>query len=121
MAEFIPVLFIFVPIISSVIIYLFKRKSVTNIVFLTQLILIFLFAYYIYQLQSNPSISLIILGGWNERFAISLRNDCLSLLFIGLSIFMWTAIIFFTYKTNSKYHKYLFFLMFLEGIFLAFL
>ncbi|MFA7422869.1 MAG: proton-conducting transporter membrane subunit, partial [Acholeplasmataceae bacterium] len=121
MAKFIPILFIFVPIISAVIIYLIKNKAITNIVFLTQIILIFLLGYYAYELSRDPSISIIILGGWNEKFAISLRNDTLSLLFVGLTIFMWTMVLFYTFKTNSKYHKYLFFLMFLEGIFLAFL
>src|SRR5690554_602088 len=121
MAKFIPILFIFVPIISAVIIYLIKNKAITNIVFLTQIILILLLGYYAYELSRDPSISVIILGGWNEKFAISLRNDTLSLLFVGLTIFMWTMILFYTFKTNSKYHKYLFFLMFLEGIFLAFL
>lgn len=121
MAKFIPILFIFVPIISAVIIYLIKNKAITNIVFLTQIILILLLGYYAYELSRDPSISIIILGGWNEKFAISLRNDTLSLLFVGLTIFMWTMVLFYTFKTNSKYHKYLFFLMFLEGIFLAFL
>jgi multicomponent Na+:H+ antiporter subunit D len=119
--KYIPVLFIFVPIISAVLIYLIKNKAITHLVFLTQIVLAILFGYYLYQLQQNPSISYIVLGGWNDRFAITLKNDSLSLLFIGLSIFMWTAVIFYTFKTNRKYHKYLFFLMFLEGIFLAFL
>ena len=121
MAKFIPVLFIFVPIISAIIIYLIKHKAITNIVFITQLILIILFGYYLYQLPHDPSITYIVLGGWSDRFAISLKNDDLSLLFIGLSIFMWTMVLFYTFKTNRKYHKYLFFLMFLEGVFLAFL
>src|SRR5690554_6436067 len=121
MAKFIPVLFIFVPIISAIIIYLIKHKAITNIVFITQLILIILFGYYIYQLPHDPSITYFVVGGWSDRFAISLKNDDLSLLFIGLSIFMWTMVLFYTFKTNRKYHKYLFFLMFLEGVFLAFL
>lgn len=118
--QYIPILFIFIPILAGIIIYLFKHKTVSLIVFPTQVILLVLFILYAYQLQSDPSISLYVIGGWNQRFAITLKNDTLSLLFIALTIFMWTIVLFYTFKTNRKYHKYLFFLMFLEGIFLAF-
>lgn len=121
MATYIPMLFIFIPIFAGIIIFLFKHKTVSLLVFPAQLILMILFGLYLYRLQSDPSISFLIIGGWNQRFAISLKNDTLSLLFIGLSIFMWTMVLFYTFKTNRKYHKYLFFLMFLEGVFLAFL
>jgi multicomponent Na+:H+ antiporter subunit D len=117
----IPILFIFIPILAGIIIYLFKHKTVSLIVFPTQIILLILFILYTYSLQSDPSISLVVIGGWNQRFAITLKNDTLSLLFIALTIFMWTIVLFYTFKTNRKYHKYLFFLMFLEGVFLAFL
>jgi multicomponent Na+:H+ antiporter subunit D len=75
----------------------------------------------VYHYTQNPNVAYIVLGGWNDKFAITLKNDTLSLTFIGLSLFMWTSVLFYTYKTNRIYHKYLFFLMFLEGIFLAFL
>ena len=121
MVELFPVFFIFIPIFTGIIIYLVKNKHVTSIVFLSQLILAILFGLYVYHYTQNPNVAYIVLGGWDDKFAITLKNDTLSLTFIGLSIFMWTSVLFYTYKTNRIYHKYLFFLMFLEGIFLAFL
>ena len=113
MIHLFPVFFIFIPILTGIVIYLVKNKHVTVIVFLSQIILAVLFGMYAYEYIQNSDVSYIVLGGWNDKFAITLKNDTLSLTFIALSIFMWTAVLFYTFKTNRIYHKYLFFLMFL--------
>ena len=114
-----PVLFVFIPILASLVVYLFKNKLASYVLFIAQIALFILFFQYIQALEVNPDLSLIVFGGWDEMYAISFYNDRLSLIFIGLTIFMWTILIMYTFKTNQKENKFLFFLMFLQGIFLG--
>src|SRR3989339_303267 len=114
-----PVLFVFIPILASLVVYLFKNKLASYVLFVAQIALFILFFQYIQALQTNPELSLIVFGGWDEMYAIRFYNDRLSLIFIGLTIFMWTILIMCTFKTNQKENKFLFFLMFLQGIFLG--
>jgi multicomponent Na+:H+ antiporter subunit D len=115
----IPVLFVFIPIVAAIIVYLFNHKLVTWILFVAQFAMIVLFGIYLYLLPTNPDLSLLIFGGWNELFAISFYNDTLSLTFVGLTLFMWLVLLMYTHKTNYRENKFLFFLMFLQGIFLG--
>jgi multicomponent Na+:H+ antiporter subunit D len=62
---------------------------------------------------------ILIFGGWNPIFAISFYVDQTSMLFIGLTLIMWLVILLFTFKKHRDDHMYLFFLMFLQGIFLG--
>lgn len=114
-----PVLFVFVPILASLIIYLFNNKWVSLLVFVSQAalsVLVVLFALY---LQANPDQALIVFGGWDERIGISFYNDQLSLIFIFLTIIIWWVILLYVFKENKKDNKFLFFLTFLQGIFLG--
>jgi len=121
MMHLIPVFFVFIPIIASLIVYLFKSKLSTYVIILAQLLLAILYGIYLIDFSETMSMPLVIFGGWNELFAISFYNDTLSLTFVGLAIFMWTMLIFYTFKTNQDEHKFLFFFMFLEGVFLGLL
>jgi multicomponent Na+:H+ antiporter subunit D len=114
---FIPILFVFLPIFAAILLYLFKNEKFSNIVFVTQGILILLFIYYAYHLKANPNHALVVFGGFDETFAISFYNDRLSLSFLGLGIFIWMMILLYTFNTNKKENKFLFFLMFLQGVF----
>ena len=89
--------------------------------FVSQLALFIIFFLYLRALQTSPELSLIVFGGWDERFAISFFNDRLSLILIGLTIFIMTMVLLYTFKTNQKEINFLFFLMFLQGIFLGLL
>lgn len=115
----IPILFVFIPIIGALIVYLFKNKFATSLLFVGQALLIALYVLFLQRMQIDPSVSLIVFGGWDELFAISFYNDRLSMIFIGLTIFMWTMLLMYTYKTNRMENKFLFFFMFLQGIFLG--
>ena len=114
-----PILFVFIPILSSIVVYIFKNKIATYILFVSQIALFIIFVLYLRALQTSPELCLLVFGGWNERFAISFFNDRLSLTFIGLTIIMMTVFLMYTFKTNQKENKFLFFLMFLQGIFLG--
>jgi multicomponent Na+:H+ antiporter subunit D len=114
-----PVLFIFIPIFTAVLIYLFKNEKFSNIVFVAQTIMITLFVFYAIFLTANPDQGLLILGGTEERIRISLYNDNLSLAFVGLTLIMFMVVLLYTFNTNKKENKFLFFLMFLQGVFLG--
>lgn len=116
-----PVLFIFVPIFTAIIIYLFKSDKLSYIVFASQAILTVLFILFVLHLQNNPEDSLLVFGNHDALIGISLLNDALSLSFVGLSIFIWWVVLFYTFNTNRHENKFLFFLLFLEGIFLGLL
>jgi multicomponent Na+:H+ antiporter subunit D len=89
--------------------------------FVTQLGLIVLFVFYVLHLKENPGDSLLVFGGWNVRFAITFYVDKLTLIFLGLTLIMWLVVMLYTYKANQKETKFLFFLMFLEGVFMGLL
>lgn len=115
----IPVLLIFIPIFAALLIYLVKNEKFSSIVFLAQGSMIVLFILYALFLKDHPDQALLILGGTEERIRISLYNDTLSLSFVGLTIVIWFVILMYTFSTNKKENKFLFFLMFLEGVFLG--
>lgn len=118
MMTYIPLLFVMIPVVASIIIYLFKYRMVSRLVFLFQLVLISLYVYLLVQGVYDNPITLIF-GGWSPVFAISFYVDQTSMIFIGLTLFMWFVILLFTFKKHRDDHMYLFFLMFLQGIFLG--
>lgn len=116
---YVPVLLIFIPIFTAIIIYLFKSSRLSYIVFVAQTILSVLIVLFIFYLKDNPEAGLLIFGGHDEMVAISLFNDSLSLSFIVLTIFIWWVVLLYTFNTNRHENKFLFFLMFLQGVFLG--
>ena len=116
--ELLPLLFVFIPIFTAVIMYLFKPGKWAWFVFVGQTILIASFIFYVIGLPSDLT-DLLIIGGTNQMIRISFYNDITSLSFIALTLLMWFVILLYTYNTNRKENKFLFFLMFLEGIFLG--
>ncbi|MFP4177959.1 MAG: complex I subunit 5 family protein [Acholeplasmataceae bacterium] len=116
---YVPILFVFVPILSALIVYLFKNERSVSTIFVAQLALIVLFVLYALHIGEHPEDALLVFGNLDARFAISFYNDDLSLTFVGLSILMWTVIALYTYRTNKSQTQFIFFLMFLEGVFLA--
>lgn len=116
-----PILFVFLPILASLVVYLFKDARSVKIIFVAQLSLILLFVFYALHIADHPEDGMLVFGSLNARFAISFFNDSLSLTFVGLSILMWTVIALYTYRTNKTQTQFIFFLMFLEGVFLALL
>lgn len=120
MIAYIPMLFVMIPVITSIFVYLFKYRAVSRIVFSAQILLIGLFVLIVLEgVYENPL--LFVFGGWNPLFGISFYVDHVSLIFIGLTLLMWSVILLFTFKKHRDDHMYLFFLMFLQGIFLGLL
>ena len=121
MMVYVPLLFLFLPVVASVIVYLIDHIWVRRSLFLVQIMMLAMFVLYAQFLTQHPDQNMLVFGGWDETFAISFYNDTLSLAFVGLSILMWSVLLLYTFKSNRNEPKFLFFFMFLEGIFLGLL
>jgi multicomponent Na+:H+ antiporter subunit D len=116
---FSPVLLIFIPIFTALIIYVIDQHKMSFLVFGGQALITVVFVAYLFFLAVNPDANTLVFGGWDERIGIGLLNDRTSLAFIALTIFIWWIVLLYTFNTNRKETKFLFFLMFLQGIFLG--
>lgn len=119
MQGLIPVLFMFLPIVFALVIYLVKKPWIHILVFPLQIILSVLFVIFVIDLQRFPDQQLIVFGGWDPSIAITFFIDEINLIFIGLTIFFWLIIYYYSFKSNYLEKKFFFFLTFLEGVFLA--
>lgn len=111
---------IFLPIIASVLIYVFNKKWINYIVFPVQGILT-LWIYFLWQHVIDHGILSFTLGGWDRSIAIELSIDHLSLMFMTMAVIIWWVVTLYAWKNKQNDFKFLFFLYFLEGCFLAFL
>ena len=118
---FVPVLLIFVPIICGVFIYLIKHPWIYYLSLLGQLVITVFAILYYYEFSGQYANTFIVFGLWDERIGISLRNDALSMSFVFLSIFMWWMVLLYTMYAKEREYNFLFFLLFLEGVFLGLL
>lgn len=113
-------LLIFLPIIFSVLIYVLNKKWINYVVFPVQIALITI----VLELWSSTiknGVYYYTLGGWSKAIAIEFCLDHLSLMFISMAVIIWSVILIFVWQQKKCDFKFLFFLMFLEGCFLAFL
>jgi len=116
----IPIVIIFVPIITACIIYLVHRPWITALGFLCQGFLtltLFRYSQFVQQLGLHE----LGIGGWPAHIGIGLRNDRLSMAFLWLTILFWTIILLYIWAYRKRDYKFLFFLFFLEGAFLGLL
>lgn len=119
--EFIPIYLIFIPIISSMIIYLIHKKKANFLVFFVQSIMTILAIGYYYFNNGMENSHTLLIGSWDKTIGIALKNDQLSMSFIFLSIFIWWIVLIYCWDKRGEDSKFLFFLVFLEGIFLGLL
>jgi multicomponent Na+:H+ antiporter subunit D len=119
MNNFIPLLLIFIPIITAVLIYLFHYKVGYVLIYLSQALLAILIIRYYYFLNGVDFQHSIVIGGWSKQVGIELMNNRLSYSFLVLAIFMWWMIILYSFDKRRKDSRFYFFLLFLEGTFLG--
>lgn len=118
----IPVVLIFLPVLTALLIYLFKWRHMHLLALLTQTAMSVLALVYFFYFKDQFEATHIILGGWSDvRIGISLANDGLSMAFIFLTLFIWWSVLTYLYKHGKTEHTFLFFLMFLQGVFLGLL
>ena len=118
--EFLPIGMIFTPIIFSLIVYLMKSQKTNALVFVAQTIISVLAIIYYSHYFGAFEDTFVVLGAWDSRIGISLMNDELSMVFVSLSIFVWWMILIYSFSKSVSY-DFLFFLMFMQGVFLALL
>lgn len=111
---------IFLPIIMAVFIYILSSKLFNHTVFLVQLILSIV-VFRLWQLVLIEGRLDFTLGGWSNKISVALKIDALALLFMTMGIIMWWAVLLYDWHNRKSDFKFIFFLMFLEGAFLAFL
>jgi multicomponent Na+:H+ antiporter subunit D len=116
-----PVLWLFLPIFISLIMYLIKSSRIHWLIFPMQLFLMISFVVYVIAWKSDPSIGLIVFGGWPETIAITFYLDALNMTFVGLTLFFFTIIFYYSFKANYHEKRFFFFLTFLESVFLGML
>ena len=108
--QFTPIFLIVIPILSSLVIYLVKNKSVNYIALFTQALLTILaIAYYLrFQIPNGIDAPLIPIGGWETTVGISLRADSLSMSFVFLTIFSWWMILIYIFDRKKFDYNLLF-------------
>lgn len=116
----IPVMMIFIPIITACVIYLVHRPWITKLGFLCQGILLAgLFRYS--QFLHIQGTHALVVGGWPGQIGIGLKNDRLSMAFLWLTLVLWGIILLYIWAYRKKDYKFLFFFFFLEGTFMGIL
>lgn len=119
--KFIPIFLIFIPIFSAMIIYLVHDRRINYLAFVTQITNIILYILYSKYFITIGRKHIFTLGPWNKAIGITFLIDNLSMVFVALTIFIWTLIILYSWNKREHEYKFLFFLLFLEGAFIALL
>jgi multicomponent Na+:H+ antiporter subunit D len=114
----IPILFIFLPIIFALVIYIFHNRYVNYLAFFCQLTLSVMAGIY-YKFLRNLHHHSFTVGGWDRTAGIVLKNDWLSMSVIFLTIFLISVILIYSWDKKETNSSFLFFLLVLEGIFLG--
>jgi len=116
-----PVYLILIPVVASIFVYLTNDNYSNSLAFISQAIISVIAVKY-FQLQDGfANTHSIVLGGWNPIIGIVLRNDRISIAFVFLTILLWWSVMLYTWKNRGKDSRFMFFLMFLEGIYLGLL
>lgn len=118
---YVPIALIFIPVFSALVIYLIKAQSIRYLAFVAQIAMTVLAILYYQAYTGQFADTFFVIGGWHERVGISLINDELSLSFVFLSLFIWWMVLIYTFNTGQNHRTFLFFLMFLQGVFLGLL
>lgn len=118
---YIPVYLVFIPVVTSMIIFIFRQKAIITVAFVAQAAMSVLAIMYFMYYQDDLSQTMFTFGNWNPMIGIGFLNDSISMLFVFLTLFMWWMILLYTFRYHNDHRNFLFFLLFLEGIFLGLL
>lgn len=116
---FITQMMIFIPIVISILIFILNRQAFNYGVFLAQG-LQSIVLYLIWNHLTKNGVILYTLGGWSREIGIELKIDNLSFLFLLMSTIIWWIVLIYAWNQKKSDFKFLFFLMFLEGCFNAY-
>ena len=116
----VPLIFIFLPILIALLIYLIHRPWVSTLGFLCQGILSAALFFYTRFVQTTGTHDIIV-GPWSKAIGVGLKNDLLSLAFLWLTLLFWWVILAYIWSDRKEDYKFLFFFFFLEGTFMGLL
>ncbi len=114
---FVPVYLVFVPILAAMIIFLFQKPKMAYLALVAQGVVTVLAVWYFLTFRDDYSQTFFTFGGWNNLIGIGFRNDAISISFLFLSIFIWWMVLIYTFNAKKDTRNFLFFLLFLEGVF----
>lgn len=115
-----PILLIFIPIITACLIYLIHKPWISILSVLCQSALTVILYRYSCYIQTEKAHEFVI-GPWAAWIGVGLRNDLLSICFLWLTLVFWWVILFYIWSYRKDDYKFLFFLFFLEGTFMGLL
>lgn len=110
------ILLIFLPILTAISIFVYKKEIGVKLSVLS----IPIEAFMVYQLYNRYIIQgpeAIVVGGWSDVIGISLRISGISFVFLGISLIAWTGSSLYSLAKRSEDYKFFFFLHFLRGTF----
>ena len=119
--ELVPVYLVLIPVVASMLVYLTHDDYSNAIVFLSQIVVSVLAVRYFRFLEALGEDHVLTLGDWSPAIGISLRNDRLSMAFIFLALLLWWSILLYVWRKRGRDSKFMFFLVFLEGIYMGLL
>jgi multicomponent Na+:H+ antiporter subunit D len=119
--NFIPVILLFLPVFIALLIFLIPWRSILSLGFINQIVLIILTFYLWQEIRLTQESVYLVFGPYNERFVISFFVDETSILFIGLTVIMFSIVMLYAYPSMKNESKFYFFLLFLEAVFIGLL
>ena len=117
--DFAPIYLILIPVVASIFVYLTNDNYSNSVAFVGQAAISIVAVKYFHLQDGFVHTHSIILGGWSPVIGIALRNDKVSIVFVFLTILLWWSVMLYVWKNRGKDSQFMFFLMFLEGIYLG--
>ena len=119
MIQAIPLFLIMIPVITALLIFVLKSRRLGILALIAQGSMIVLSIIYVAAFHQDFSETYFVIGGHEARIGISIIHDAYSVFFLFLTLLSWTVVLLFTLTLKSSDKHFLFFLMFLEGVFLG--
>lgn len=115
----IPIYLIFLPVITSLFIYMIKKRYILFLTLLNQMALTYL-TYIFFRFIDEQGSYYMYMGGWSNVIGIAFKVDRLALSFLVFTNIIWWVTILYSWNKIAVDYKYTFFLLFLQGAFLGF-
>ncbi|WP_461207653.1 complex I subunit 5 family protein [Clostridium sp. DL1XJH146] len=108
-------IFILIPILVAILMYLFPKKNMKIFVIFIQIILLILsFKNFIYVKSMGTVVQ--VLGGYSSAIGIGLRADILSSILVVLTLFLFLSMLIFSYDKDYINHLFIFLFLILQGL-----
>ncbi len=122
MMTHIPIFLIIIPVVTAIIIYIVKNKHVNYLALVAQALMTGLAIVYFHHFYQDGAFQpqTFIVGLW-DNVGIPIRTDGLSMSFVFLTLFSWWMVLLYTFNTKETDHDFVFFMLFLQGVFLGLL